>query len=84
MEAPRSKRPKLPLLSSSSIGHDHDTDTTIKYPPYYHENFKIILNNVLSGSDSGLLAQQELDFVQRLLLLSGIVMLTVIIYTVKP
>lgn len=82
---PSSKRAKL---SDSSINDDqvqlitneeqfdNETDGKKKYPPeyppYYHENFKIVLHDVLSGVDSrGILIQEEKDFVAKFSTLSG-------------
>ncbi len=72
-EVPSSKRSKKCDETHITGSGQDDTIATTKHPPYYHDNFKIILNTVLSGSDSGLLVQQELDFIQTLLGLPGII-----------
>ncbi len=69
-----SKRQRLKLSvestsPASTAGQDDDDHT--RRQPYYHENFKIILDDVLSGVDREIFVKSETDLVQGFLSLSS-------------
>lgn len=84
IKAPSAKRPRRSTGSRTNgkaVPPNLESDDTAvddggqRYPPYYHENFKIILEDVLSGVDGRLLLlQQEKDLVQSFFSLAGIIL----------
>ena len=73
---------KRPILSTSPLTSpltspgskaalDDDDDNTHHRRPYYHENFNIILDDVLSGVDREIFVKSETDLVQGFLSLSS-------------
>ena len=64
---PRAKKIRLSTEETSS-----STDSlSDEREPYYYENFKMILDKVVSGCDKALLTQQEVDFADRFLSQTG-------------
>ena len=64
---PRVKKIRLSTEETSS-GTDSLSD---EREPYYYENFKMILDKVVSGCDKALLTQQEVAFADRFLSQTG-------------